>query len=126
MERMTGIPLTKHPELAASPEHAPVIAAAYYKWKQNMFPKLDYDNLEHVHRATGPKETFSQRASRMANSGYRLADDADLQINTPAYDAKTYIANDDGSLTKKFLPELTRLMPTTKEGIKPDTTPSSR
>jgi len=126
MERMTGIPLTKHPELAAHPEHAPVIAAAYYKWKQKMFPSLDYDNLEHVHRATGPKEKFSERTSRMLDSKYRVPDDADLHLNTPAYDATKYKAEDNGTLTEDFSAKIIKMSDVGKNGINLNTTPTSR
>ena len=126
MERMTGIPLTKHPELAAHPEHAPVIAAAYYKWKQGMFKFLDYDNLEHVHRATGPAETFEKRTARMAKAQYRIPDDADLHLNTPAYDAKKFKVNEDETLTEDFSAKIIKMSDVGKNGIKPNTTPSSR
>ena len=126
MEKMTGIPLTKHPELAAHPEHAPVIAAAYYKWKQNMFKNLNYDNLEHVHRATGPAETFAQRTARMAKSQYRVPDDSDLYLNTPAYDASNFKVNENETLTEDISTKIIKMSNVGKGGITPDTTPTSR
>lgn len=108
MERLTGIPLTKDPTLAAVPENSAKIAAAYLKHRQEVYgdkQDLSYNSFESVYRALAPKQRDpSVRLREIEKNGYRLATDDDVSFNMPAYDPKAWTVQPDGSLIPNSTP----------------------
>ncbi len=108
MERLTGIPLTKDPKLAAVPENSAKIAAAYLKHRQEVYgdiQDLSYDSFESVYRALAPRNKDPQtRLDAIKKEGYRLATDDDVSFNMPAYDPAMFVVQPDGSLLPNSTP----------------------
>lgn len=111
MERLTGIPLTQDPTLAAKPENAARIAAAYLKHRQEAYGNkqdLSYNSFESVYRALAPKNKDPN--SRLAEIekysayGWRLATMDDVYAHMPAYDPKAFTVQPDGSLKANTTP----------------------
>lgn len=110
MERLTGIPLTKDPKLAAKPENSAIIAATYFKRRQETHGKkhnLDYETFESVHRALAPKDSNpDNRLKIMEKKGLRMATEKDVFYHAPPYDPNAFILNPDGTLTSKQEPKI--------------------
>jgi len=129
--RRLGIPLGKNPQLATHPEYAAKIAAEFYKWKQSENKRLNFDNPEDVHKATGPAESYQARVTRLSNGKdpIRFPTDDDIGINTPAYDPKTHTPLDNGTLEpiqENIVGKIIKMSDVGKGGIKTNTTPTSR
>jgi hypothetical protein len=126
-----GIPLGKNPRLATNPEYAAKIAAEYYSWKRDENPKLNFDNPEDVHKATGPAENWTSRVNRLSNGKepVRFPTDEDVGFNTPAYDDKKFKEKEDGTLEpvqEDLVGKIKYFSNTGKNGVNPNTTPTSR
>lgn len=129
--RRLKIPLGKNPQLANHPEYAAKIAAEFYLWKQKENKKLNFDNPADVHKATGPAETYEARVIRLSKGKdpVRFPTDDDVKINTPAYDPKTHIPLDNGTLEpikEDITSKIIKMSNVGKGGITPNITPTSR